>query len=285
MSPEKLVRLPDLMARTAGHPDVIIGLIDGPVDTGHIDLKGARVRQVGSQHGCSRADSVACSHGTFVAGILCASRTSSAPAICPNCTLVARSIFAEDLSNEMPNAEPDEVASAIIECIDLGARVINLSVALANPSGRSQPALEAAISLAARKGVIIVAAAGNQGTLGSTAITGHPWTIPVAACDALGRPSSGTNLGHSIGRRGLLAPGGHVTSLGPNGDGLTLGGTSAAAPFVTGTVGLLLSLFPSAAAVELKQALVPRVSNRFASVVPPLLDASVAYARLAHLHS
>ena len=36
---------------------------------------------------------------------------------------------------------------------------------------------------AAHRGVITVAAAGNQGTVGSSAITRHPWVIPVAACD------------------------------------------------------------------------------------------------------
>jgi hypothetical protein len=41
-----------------------------------------------------------------------------------------------------------------------------------------------------------------------------------------------SNLGGSIGRRGLGAPGDGVTSLGTGGEPLTLGGTSVAAPFV-----------------------------------------------------
>ena len=49
----------------------------------------------------------------------------------------------------------------------------------------------------------MVAAAGNQGTLGSSAITRHPWVIPVVACDLRGRPMNESNLGSSIGRRGL----------------------------------------------------------------------------------
>ena len=38
--------------------------------------------------------------------------------------------------------------------------------------------------------------------------------IPVAACDLQGRPLNESNLGSSIGRRGLMAPGVAITSLG-----------------------------------------------------------------------
>ena len=75
------------------------------------------------------------------------------------------------------------LAAAIIECIDAGARVINLSLALAQPSTNGEQSLEEALNQAVKRGVIVVAAAGNQGTLGSSAITRHPWVIPVVACD------------------------------------------------------------------------------------------------------
>ncbi len=53
-----------------------------------------------------------------------------------------------------------------------------------------------------------------------------------------------SNLGSSIARRGLMAPGDAVTSLGTNGQTVTSGGTSAATPFVTGAIALLWSIFP-----------------------------------------
>src|SRR5205085_7707200 len=105
-----------------------------------------------------------------------------------------------------------------------------------------------------RRGVIVVAAAGNQGTLGSSLITRHQWVIPVVACDDLGRPISQSNMGSSIGRRGLSAPGRAVISLGTNGKPLTLGGTSIATPFVTGAIALLWSEFPAASASPVKLA-------------------------------
>ena len=74
----------------------------------------------------------------------------------------------------MPIATPDALAEAIVECLDAGARVINLSLALAQPSVKAEHALEQALNRAARSGAIVVAAAGNQGTLGSSAITRHP---------------------------------------------------------------------------------------------------------------
>ena len=82
-----------------------------------------------------------------------------------------------------------------------------------------------------------------------------------------------SNLGSSIGRRGLRAPGDGITSLGSEGQPVTLKGTSVAAPFVTGAVGLLWSEFPAATAAEVKLAITAIHGRRRTSVTPPLLDA------------
>ena len=158
--------------------------------------------------------------------------------------------------------------------------MINLSLALAQPSTKGEQSLEDALNQAVKRSVIVVAAAGNQGTLGSSAITRHPWVIPVVACDLRGRPVNQSNLGGSIGRRGLTAPGDAITSLSAEGPPLTLGGTSVAAPFVTGTIALLWSVFPRATAAQIKLAISQATAPRRASVVPPLLDAATAYQSL-----
>ena len=275
-----MVKLTALMERTGGSAEVQIGLIDGPVATQHPDLSGAHFREIPGSNGatCALADSTACLHGTFVAGILSAKRNSPAPGICPGCTLVVRPIFAEVTSGRerMPSATPNELAAAIVECISAGARVINLSLALTQPSTKGHQSLVEALGQAVRMGVIVVAAAGNQGAIGGSAITHHPWVIPVVACDARGRPTDQSNLGNSIGRRGLSAPGDDITSLGAAGQSLTLGGTSVAAPFVTGAIALLWSAFPSATAAQIKIAISTSTQRR-SSVVPPLLDAAAAY--------
>lgn len=73
-----LVRLKPLMAHTHGRPDIMIGLIDGPVAMNHPDLAGDHIREIPAKlrGTCARSSSAACRHGTFVAGILGASRSS-----------------------------------------------------------------------------------------------------------------------------------------------------------------------------------------------------------------
>jgi subtilisin family serine protease len=274
------------MRRTAGKREISVGLIDGPVNASHPDLAGSNIQEIpGTLRGtCARASSTACMHGTFVAGILSARRSSSAPAICPDCTLLVRPIFAEAASadGDMPSATPAELAAAIVETVKAGARVINLSAALLQPSGKGERELVQALDFAAARGVITVAAAGNQGTVGSSAITRHPWVIPVAGCDGSGRPIGESNFGSSIGRRGLSAPAQDISSLGTNGEPRSFHGTSAAAPFVTGTIALLLSEFPSATDTDVKLALLQ--GGRRSSVVPPVLDAAAAYQRMAAIY-
>jgi subtilisin family serine protease len=272
------------MGLTDGIPDVRIGLIDGPVAIDHPDLAGQRMWEIGARNSgaCTRASSAACRHGTFVAGMLSARRGSAGAAICPGCTLLVRPIFSETAAaeGEMPSVTPVELASAILDCIGAGARVLNISAALARPSTRNERVLEDALGRAGERGAIVVAAAGNQGTLGSTTITRHPSVIPVVAYDREGRPMNHSNLASSIGRRGLGAPGDRITSLGIKGRSLTLGGTSAATPFVTGAIALLWSQFPVATATRMWIAVVQACAPRRASVVPPLLDAWAAYQAL-----
>jgi subtilisin family serine protease len=285
MNPLTLVGLSALMELTSGRPEIMVGLIDGPVTLSLPSLAGENIRDISGKLGgaCAQANSIACMHGTFVAGILSARRDSLAPAICPNCTLSVRPIFAETTSvgEQMPSATPGDLAEALIESIHVGARVINLSVALAQPSSNGEHELEEALNYAARLGVIVVAAAGNQGTLASSAITRHPWVIPVVAVNLQGRPIGYSNLGSSIGRKGLGAPGDNITSLGTDGNPLTFGGTSAAAPFVTGAIALLLSEFPDVSSAEVKYVVTQADASQRKTVVPPLLDAWAAHQFIA----
>src|SRR5262252_982027 len=134
MSPLELVGLPALMELGEGRTEIMVALIDGPVVLDHPDLSGATIREVrGNLKGtCASADTPACTHATFVAGILCARRGSIAPAICPGCTLLLRPIFAETVNGArgMPSATAEELAEAIVASVDAGARIINLSSAL-----------------------------------------------------------------------------------------------------------------------------------------------------------
>jgi subtilisin family serine protease len=185
----------------------------------------------------------------------------------------------------MPSATPEELADAVVESVDAGARIINLSSAVVQPSLQGAKRLEEAVNYAAHHSVITVAAAGNQGIVGSSVITSHPWVIPVTACNKQGRPLTESNLGGSIGKRGLSAPGENITSLGANGEPRTLSGTSVAAPFVTGTIALLWSEFPGASAAEIKLAVTQACMPRPRTIAPLLLNAWTAYQVMASVNT
>lgn len=289
MSSLDLITLTQLMSLSSGRPELKIGLIDGPVNIDHPHLESENIHEVGtgSPVACTQSDSIACKHGTFVASILLGKRSSVAPAICPRCTLLVRPVFAETLSsvvgNRTPSATPEDLSAAILECLAAGAKILNLSVALQQLSVREEHQIEAALDLAAKQGVIIVAAAGNQGAVGSSTITRHPWVIPVVACNLQGRTTQYSNLGASIGRRGLAAPGQDISSFSAEGIA-SFSGTSAATPFVTGTIALLWSEFPKASATEVKSAVTQVYLARRRTIVPPLLNAWAAYRFMARFH-
>ena len=274
-----LVKLHNLTGLTSGIPEIKLGLIDGPVAIGHPDLVDTSIHEtLNNSIACTRTKSQACSHGTFVTGMLSGKRDSGAPSICPDCTILVRPIFSE--STEPTSASPKELAQSILDCIRFGARAINLSVALSNQSTGLND-LKEALDYSAKRGVIIVAAAGNKGTLASSVITSHPWVISVAACDSHGTLMDQSNLGRSIGRWGLMAPGDKVQSLSSDGGYVTMSGTSVAAPFVTGAIGLLWSLFPEAPPDLIRSAIMGN-GRRSRSIIPPLLDAWDAYQFLSN---
>ena len=157
-----------------------------------------------------------------------------------------------------------------------------MSAELTQSSSKADRGLEQALRYAASRGVILVVAAGNAGTLGGSAIVRHPWSIPVVASDLRGTPLSASNIGASIGRKGLCAPGDRITSSGVDGKACTFTGTSAAAPFVTGTIALLWSLFPRANADHIKLAVTQCGVRRLPTVVPPLLNAWAAYEAMKY---
>lgn len=266
IAPLDLVGLRPLMALSRGEAAVAVGVVDGPV-ADHSALAAVRLRRLGPGEG---EPLLALRHGTFVAGLLAG--------ICPGCTLLSRPIFGAPAADGSVAATAEDLAAAIMDCIAAGARVVNVSAALAEPSPNRLRALEQAADRAAAAGCLLVVAAGNQGAIGGSALTRHPWVIPVTACDAVGRPMALSNFAPTIGRGGIAAPGMGVESLAPGGGTTIAGGTSAAAPFVAGAAALLASLAPRAGAAAIRHALCGPARRR--SIVPPLLDAWAAWRSL-----
>jgi hypothetical protein len=280
-----LVRLLDLMGRTCGRGELVVGLVDGPVALSHPALGPAEVQVLGPSPPAGAASEgtgeAALRHGTFVASMLWARREAPAPAICPGCSFLVRPIFDATVDPALgaPAASPDLLADAVVDCVDGGAKVVYISAGFATPTPNADSELDDALGHAARRGVLVVAAAGNQGSVATSAITRHPGVIPVTACDLTGRPTRVTNLSGAVGRRGLAAPGARIPGLGVDGEPVSWSGTSVATPFVTGTIALLWSEFPTASVGEVRAAIAGSPLRR-TTIVPPLLDAEKAYRQL-----
>ena len=285
----KQTRLETLMSLSTGHPKITIGLIDGPIDFTHPAFQGSKIRTIKKSQlaACRDAGNIACSHGTFIAGILCSKRGLAAPGICPGCEIILNPIFNKDIDDDktngsgiIPGTTPKKLSDAIIETIDAGARIINLSLGLSTSTLIVYDRLQQAYDYALQKGVIIVVAAGNQGNIGNTSIISHQWLIPVSACDGNGRLDAMSNFGPSIGSRGLMAPGVNVNSTYPEGRYTRMSGTSFAAPFVTGGIALLWSLFPNYTAASIIYSVINSASSRRRSIIPALFNAEMAWKLL-----
>jgi subtilisin family serine protease len=273
------------MNKTSGIPKIKVGLIDGPVDMTHSTLNRHMIRIIKQTDQIDNNNSPAITHGTFVAGILCARRdtSSQAPAICPNCTIIIRPIFNNSPKNNIvPSCDPKELSEAIVETVDEGANIINLSVGISNSSFFHIKEIQEAYDYALKNDTIPIVAAGNQANVGQVSIIDHPWVIPVSACDTTGRISSISNFGPSIGKRGIMAPGVGIKSILPKEKYGYMSGTSFAAPFVTGTIALLWSLFPKISSTHILRAVL-NMSVRRHAIIPPILNAELALKTLETL--
>lgn len=289
MRPLETVNLRPLMKLTEGRKDISIGIIDGPIELSHPAFINAKIRTVNRSQliGCKRSNSMACTHGTFIAGILVGNRNSAAPAICPKCEIIIRPIFAEDthydnnsIETNLPTSSLKEFADAIIEVVDAGVKIINLSVSISTSSIVTCRKLREAYEYAIHKNVLVIAAAGNQASLGYASALYPTWVIPVAACDENGKIFSLSNIGPSIGKRGLLAPGLNITSVFAGGNYARLSGTSFAVPFVTGGIALLWSLYPNATVVDIISSIFQTHDNLHMpyrrAIIPRIFDAESA---------
>lgn len=172
-----------------------------------------------------------------------------------------------------------ELADALVELADAGARIVNMSLSLATGISMEHRAVQDALDYVAAHGVIVVAAAGNEGAINSTVVTRHRSVLPVVAYNLQGRPWQISNIGRSIGQRGIGVVVDGLMSLGAHGMLRPFGGTSAAAAVVTGAVALILSELPKTTPEELISAMKGAPSRR-TSVVPPLMNAWRAFESL-----
>src|SRR5690606_36002869 len=124
--------------------------------------------------------------------------------------------------------------------------VVNLSFGMSNVSD----SLRQAIQTAHRRGLTMVAAAGNQGAAGPTDYPARcAETSGVSSESRHGTPSSFSNTGTG---EGLAAPGEKIASAWLNETTREMSGTSMAVPHVAGACSLLIYLKPDLSPDQLR---------------------------------
>ena len=212
--------------------NVTVAVIDSAVETSHPDLAGAVVRSfdvVGDK------DALPDFHGTAVAGII--HSRGVVEGVAPQAGLLAVRAF-RTKPGALPETTTELVLAAVDWAVSNGAKVLNMSF-VGPHSGQLQELLEAV----SRKGVVLVAAAGNGGPKAPPAFpAAFPGVIAVTAVDAADRRYPHANRGRYI---AVAAPGVDVLAPVEGGKHELLSGTSFATAYVSGIAALLLERDPT----------------------------------------
>lgn len=203
-----------------------VGVVDSGLYAEHSALAGARIVPGHNYMNGSSDTPDTFGHGTFVTGIITAAA--------PGAEIVPLKCF------DGKTGDIADIAAAIYGGVDdYGCVILNLSFGTATDS----QTLRGAVEHAASAGVIMIAAAGNDGTetlnypAAYTAVTG------VGMVNQEKAVAKGSQRNNSV---FITAPGSGVTGLGitsPN-DYRTSGGTSYACPHVTAAAALMKQALP-----------------------------------------
>ena len=228
---------------------VTIAAIGGPVDTSNPALKGANITD---KSRCTIQDSPeGVRHNTDMAIIL----VSPITGVAPDATLYNyQSTTGSTTSNGSCESNGDELnttAALINQAVEDGAQIISVSQSV----NESTNELKWAITNAITKGVIIVAAAGNEGHQDDTTQLGrYSGVVGVSAIN-----SDGTFASYSNSANGMVtaAFGGPYTTYDVNtGEPVTVQGTSISTPLVAGMLALARQKWPDATTNQILQLLV-----------------------------
>ena len=177
-------------------------------------------------------------HGTMVAGIV-ASKDNIYRGVAYSSSLMVGKVL---------NSQGWTFESIVIEgiewCVANGANIISMSLGggAFNSSCDDEPGANAS-NVAVDKGVVVVAASGNNGYIDKIAAPAcGSKVIAVGAVDKQDVHPAWSNSGSEL---DLVAPGVSITSTDLGGGFTTKSGTSASTPHVSGTVALMLQASPN----------------------------------------
>jgi len=229
----RTVRAPLAWDYTTGSSSVIIAVVDTGVDPNQPDLRGRVMRgwDFHNNDGNPYDDN---GHGTAVAGVAAAAGDDRVgiAGMCWKCRILPVKVLNGNGSGSHSN-----IAAGIVWAAKKGADVINLSLAAATDT----EVMRNAVAFARRKGAVVVAAAGNEGTTRKFYPAAYPDVISVAATNSNDVLYKWSNRGSWV---TLAAPGCALTTK-PKSRWSVWCGTSFATPLVTGTAALMRSLRPT----------------------------------------
>lgn len=188
-------------------------------------------------------------HGTHVAGVIGAARDNgvSMRGIVPNVSILPVKVL-----DAGGSGDTDQIALGIKYAVDAGAKVINMSL-----GGSESRTMGYMLKYAYDRGVIVVAATGNDGQSRLSYPASSKYTISVGATNTFGVVSDYSNYGFGV---DVVAPGSKVASLIPDGNVVYMDGTSMATPHVAAMIALLKSYHPNLT-VEQVRSLLQRTAD------------------------
>lgn len=222
----------------------VIAVVDTGVDCAHPDLAAACLpgRDFVNDDDDARDDN---RHGTIEAGV--------AAAVTNNGVGVAgmgwgARILPVKVMDEGGSGQLSDIVAGIVWAADHGADVINLSLGTMQMSN----ALRDAARHAYGKGVVLAAAAGNQGPGQPMYPAAYPEVLGVGATSQDDRVTTFSQSGPHV---DLVAPGQRILTTDLGGGYASYDGTSEATPLVAGTAALLLGQEPARSPAEVMQLL------------------------------
>ena len=278
--PNTGVRAGEAWSVTHGSSSIVVADIDTGIDGTHPDLAGKLVTGYNALQDTPLAagNTDAGGHGTAVAGVIGAA-TDNGSAIAALGWATKLMAIKAGGSSGLPDSA---IAAGLIYAADHGVRIVNMSFGGADYS----PGLADAVAYAQARGVLLVAAAGNDATSGDEYPAAFPGVIGVGATGYNGLHATYSNTGSQV---DLVAPGGSadgnpshdILVLRASGTTTTSRGTSFASPTVAAAAALVLARNPALQPFQAGPALVHTAADLGSSGPDPIYGAGLLDAAAA----